>query len=124
MKNIEDLLGASRGIDLEVNTKKTKHVVVSCHQNAGGIHNLKTAGKCFENVGKFKYLGKTIKNHNCAYEKIMSGLNSGNACYNSVQILSCSLHLYKKLEMHIYKSRIVPGFLMTVKHSCHPEDGL
>jgi hypothetical protein len=34
-RNTESLLEASREVGLEVNTKKTKYMVVSCHQNAG-----------------------------------------------------------------------------------------
>jgi hypothetical protein len=32
------LLQASREVDLEVNTEKTKYIVMSHHQNAGQIH--------------------------------------------------------------------------------------
>jgi len=34
-KNIEALLKAGREVSLEVNTEKSKYMVVSCHQNAG-----------------------------------------------------------------------------------------
>ncbi|PNF43834.1 hypothetical protein B7P43_G06051, partial [Cryptotermes secundus] len=36
----------------------------------------------FENVAQFRYLGKTITNQNLIQER---RLNSGNACYHSVQ---------------------------------------
>jgi hypothetical protein len=39
-KNIETLLNASGEIGLDVNTEKSKRVVVSRHQNAGQNHNL------------------------------------------------------------------------------------
>jgi hypothetical protein len=41
---------------LEVNTEKTKYVVMSCHQNAGQNHHFLTANKSLKNVTKFKYL--------------------------------------------------------------------
>jgi hypothetical protein len=35
IKITEVLLEASREVDVEVNTEKTKYTVMSCHQNAG-----------------------------------------------------------------------------------------
>jgi hypothetical protein len=34
-KNTQTLIDASKEIDLRVNTEETKHVLLSCHQNAG-----------------------------------------------------------------------------------------
>jgi len=39
-KNTEALLDASKEVDLEVNTEKTKHMFMSHHQNAWKYHNL------------------------------------------------------------------------------------
>jgi hypothetical protein len=94
-KNTEALLQASREDSLEVNTEKTKHTVMSCHQNAGQNYNLLSANKSFEKMAEFKYLGMAITNQNCTHKKIKSRLNYGNACYHSVQNLS-SLHLLSK----------------------------
>jgi len=43
MKNRKALLEATREVDLEVNTEKTKYMVVSHNQTAKQNHNLLTA---------------------------------------------------------------------------------
>jgi hypothetical protein len=47
--------------------------------------NIKTAKRSFESVVKLKYLGTKLADQNCIYEDIKSRLNSGNACYHSVE---------------------------------------
>jgi ribosomal protein S2 len=83
-KNTETLIDASKEVALEVNTEKTKYMLLFLHQNAGQNHDIKIANRCFENVVQFRYLGTTIRNQNLIQEEIKKGLNSGNACYNSV----------------------------------------
>jgi len=55
-KNTEVLLEASREVGLEVNTEKTKCMVMSRHQNAGQNHNFLIPNKSLENMAKIKYL--------------------------------------------------------------------
>jgi hypothetical protein len=57
---METLIDASKEVGLEVNTEKTKYMLLYRHQNAGQSHDIKIANKCFENVAKFRYLGTTI----------------------------------------------------------------
>jgi len=46
---------------------------------------MKTDNSYFERMEEFKYLGKTLANHNYIQEEIKSRLKSWNACYHSVQ---------------------------------------
>jgi hypothetical protein len=48
-KNLETLIDASK-VGLEINTEKTKYMLLSCHQNAGQSYDIKIANRCFENV--------------------------------------------------------------------------
>jgi hypothetical protein len=87
IKNTETLIDASKKVGLEVNTKKIKYVLMSHHHIAGQIHDIKSPNRAFENVAKFKHMGMAVTNQNLIHEEIRSRLNSGNACYHSVQNL-------------------------------------
>jgi hypothetical protein len=69
-RNTHILIEASKEIGLEVNTEKTKYMLLSCHQNAGRNHDIKIANRCFENVEQFRYMGMTITNQNLIWEKL------------------------------------------------------
>jgi hypothetical protein len=53
----------------------------------------------------------TITNQNLIHEEIKRRLNSGNACYHSVQNLSSSRLLSKNVKIRIYKTVILPVIL-------------
>jgi hypothetical protein len=59
-KNMETLIDASKEVGLEINVEKTKHMLISRHQNVGQNRDIKIANRSFENVLQFKYLGTTV----------------------------------------------------------------
>jgi hypothetical protein len=64
-------------------------------------HGIKIAKRSFEGVAKFKYLGTTQTDQNCMQEEIKSRINSGNACYHSVQSLFSSFLLSRNVKVKI-----------------------
>jgi hypothetical protein len=87
---------------LKVKADKTKCMVMSGDRNAGRSHSIKTDNASFRRMEQHKYLGTTLTNQNSIQEEIKSRLQSGNACYRSVQnILSSSL-LSKNLKIKMY----------------------
>jgi hypothetical protein len=107
-KNTEALLDASKEAGLEVNPGKTKYMLMSRSQKIGQKHNIKITNRSFEDGAKFKYQGTTLTDQNCIHEEIKSRLNSGNACYRSVQSLLSSRLLSRNLKVKIHKPIILP----------------
>jgi hypothetical protein len=113
-KNMEALLDASKEVGMEVNTEKTKYMLMSRSQKVGQKHSIKILNRSFEDVAEFKYLGTTLTYQNCMHKEIKSKLNSGNACYHSVQSLLSSHLLSRKLKVKMSKIIILP----VVLYSC------
>ena len=105
---------ASKEIGLEVNADRTKYMVMSRDQKAGPSHSWKIDNSSLARVEEFKYYGTTLKNQNSIQEEIKSRLNSGTACFHSVQNLLSSSLLPKNLKIKIYRTIILPVVLLWV----------
>jgi hypothetical protein len=79
---------------------------LSRQQNAGQNHEIKIANSSFENVAHLNIWER--------HKEIKRGLNSGNACYHSVQNLLSSRLLSKNVKIGRYKIIILP----VVKYGC------
>jgi hypothetical protein len=97
----ETLLEANRDIGLEINAEETKYMIMSHHQNSGQNQNIRIANELFENMTQFKYFGTILTNQNDIHDEVKSRLNSGNACYYSVQNLLSSRLTSKNLKTKI-----------------------
>jgi L-lysine 2,3-aminomutase len=76
-------IDTSKEVGLEVNTGKTKYMLLSHHQNAGQNHDREIANRCSENVAQFEYLGTTVTNQNSIQKEIKGVLDSSNAYCHS-----------------------------------------
>jgi hypothetical protein len=110
-KDTETLTDASKEFGLVENIGKTKCMLLFRHQNVDQKRGIKIANRSFENVSQFKYLGMTVTNRNLIQVEIKRRLNSGNACYHSVQNLLSSRLLSKNVKIGMYKTIILPVVL-------------
>jgi hypothetical protein len=110
-KNTEALLDASKEVGLEVNPEKTKYMLCHIVRRQDKKYSINIANRSFEDAAKFKYLVTTLTDQNHMHEEIKSRLNSGNACYHSVQSFLSSRLLSRNLKVKIYKTIILPVVL-------------
>jgi hypothetical protein len=123
-ENTEYLLEVSRDVGLEINAEKTKYMIMSRLPKSGQNQNITTANESFESVAKFKYLGTTLTNQNENCDEIKSRLNSGDACYYSVQNPLSSCLISKNLKIKIYKIVILLYGCETLSLTLREEHGL
>jgi hypothetical protein len=81
-------------------------MIMSRYPISGQNQNVRKTNESFANVAKFEYLGTTLTNQNHIHDEIKCRLNSGNACYFSVQNLLSSRLISINLKIKIYKTII------------------
>jgi hypothetical protein len=109
-KNTETLTDASKEVGLEVEAE-ANYTLLSRHMNAGQNHNTKITNRSFDNVAQFKNLGTAVTSQNLIQNKIKRRLNSGKACYHSVQVFLSTRLLSQNVKIRIYKTIILPVVL-------------
>jgi hypothetical protein len=79
------LIDAGKEVGLEVNTEKTKYMLLSRQQNGGQNQDIKIGNRCFGNVEQFRYLGTTITNQNLIQgeSRRLTTLWTSTACYRT-----------------------------------------
>jgi hypothetical protein len=81
----------------------------------GQNRDINIANRSFKNVSQLKYLETTVTNQILIQEEIKRKLNSGNACYHSVQNILSSRLLSKNVKIRIYNTTII---LSVVLYGC------
>jgi len=71
-KDTESFMVVSKETGLEVNSSKTKYMVMFRDQNAGRSRNMTIDTCSFERVEEGKYLGTTLTNQNSILEEVKS----------------------------------------------------
>jgi hypothetical protein len=71
------------------------------YQRAVLLLQYKDINKSFGNAAEFRYLVTTVTNQKFNHKEINSRLNSGNACYHSVQNRLSSCLLIKNLKIKL-----------------------
>jgi hypothetical protein len=74
-KHTETLIDASKEVGLEISVEKTKHMLLSRHQNAGQNRDIKIANRSSENVSQFKYFGTALPSQNLIQKELERRLN-------------------------------------------------
>jgi hypothetical protein len=90
-------------------------MIMSRHPNSEQNQNIRTANESFDKLATFIYLGTTLTNQNDIHDEVKSILNSGNACYYSVQNILSSHLISKNLKIKIYKTVICRLYCMGAK---------
>ena len=104
-ENTEIFIKASKYIGLEVDSDKTKYIMItSSQQNIVQNQNIVIENLSFEKVENLKYLGVTVTNTNDIREEIKRRIHMENACYYSLEKILSSRLLSKKLKVNTYKT--------------------
>jgi hypothetical protein len=104
----ETVIDASKEVGLEVNTEKTKYILMSCRQNSGQNHDIKIANRSFENMVQFKYLGMTVKRCSCPSAYLFKHYGSIAPPFMSPALDGVSGQLHAPSAVPLVKLPLVP----------------
>jgi hypothetical protein len=95
---------ALKNVRLELHAEKIKctSMLTSHYPKGGQDRDTEIANRSYENVAQFGYLETRVINKNFLQGKIKKKLNSGNACYRSVQNLFSSRLLSNDVNFRIH----------------------
>jgi hypothetical protein len=79
-ENTGTLIDAINEFGVEVNPVRTKHMLLSRHQNAAQNRDIKITNRSLENVSQLKYFEMTVINTNLIQEDIKRRFNFGYTC--------------------------------------------
>ena len=96
----------SRRAGLNVNTGKTKYMVMSKNKRpqSTSMEPLQVGTYSFEQVPNFKYLGSVLTDSNETSEEIKERLKAGNKAYFSMQHLIKSRLLSRASKKRLYRN--------------------
>lgn len=86
-------------------------------------HSIKNANNSFEDVEKFRYLRTALTDLNCMHEEMMTRLNSGTACYHSVQSLFYSRLPSRNVKVETQNTNSVICFVLVWNLFYHIKGG-
>jgi hypothetical protein len=110
-KNMETVIDDSKEFCLEINVDKTEYMMLSRLQNVGQNRRKTNSKQMIRKCVTVQIFGATVTNPNLIQEEIKRRLNSGNACYHSVQNILSSRLLSKSVKIRIYKTTNMPVVL-------------
>ena len=108
VKITDVLVVYSKKTGLEVNTDKTKCIIMSRDQNAGGNHNINNETSSFERVEIFKYLGTNLKKSKFYSRRNQKQIEFRECLLSFGADFSSSDFLSKNIKFKIHRTIILP----------------
>ena len=108
VKITDVLVVYSKKTGLEVNTDKTKCIIMSRDQNAGRNHNINNETSSFERVEIFKYLGTNLKKSKFYSRRNQKQIEFRECLLSFGADFSSSDFLSKNIMVKIHRTIILP----------------
>lgn len=103
---------SAKAVGLCVNHDKTKYMLCSRHDNRiCNVPSVRLAGRAFENVKSFKYLGTIFTKEMEVKSEIKERLAAGSRCMYALNRILKSRNISRKYKVNVYKTVIRPVVL-------------